>query len=302
MGAAPLTVWALLFLFVFARVFSQTVTASASGVCHDDQGAVLSGVSIVIKNVETGIRRVTVTDSTGRYYLALLSPGTYEIQASMTGFRTEVRKDLTLTSGQEAVVGFVLHVGQIEERSEVAAEAGLTDTITPALSEIVDQRKVRDLPLNGRDIVQLIQLQPGVNVARSDGGDILTGGEGTRITVAGVRPSGNVFMLDGTIINNLANRVATGAPGNYRRRYVRSSGSDQQYSSVQPVFEARSHHHQIWNQFISRSCSSLFATIALTPETSSTWTSLSSNETSSGSRLADPSSRIAASFSRAMRA
>lgn len=124
-----------------------------------------------------------------------------------------MRKDLTLTSGREAVVGFVLHVGRIEERSEVAAEAGLIDTTTPALSEIVDQRKVRDLPLNGRDIVPLIQLQPGVNVARSDSGDILTGWKGTRITVAGVRPSGNVFMLDGTIINNLANRVATGATG-----------------------------------------------------------------------------------------
>lgn len=203
----------LFFVFLSAPVFSQTVTASASGVCHDDQGAVLVGVSVSIKNIETGIRRVTATDSTGRYYLALLSPGRYEIQASMTGFRTEVRKDLTLTSGQEALVGFVLHVGPIEERSEVAAEAGLIDTTTPTLSEIVDQRKVRDLPLNGRDIVQLIQLQPGVNVARSDAGDILTGGKGTRITVAGVRPSGNVFMLDGTIINNLANRVATGATG-----------------------------------------------------------------------------------------
>ncbi|HET9529506.1 MAG TPA: carboxypeptidase regulatory-like domain-containing protein, partial [Blastocatellia bacterium] len=193
--------------------FSQAVTAVASGVCRDEAGLVVPGVTVTIRNLDTGATRTVMTDDKGRYYASSLPPGNYALEASREGFSTEVYKNVSLTVGREAVVDFLLRVGRIEERIEVSAGALLVETTGSALSEFVDERKVRDLPLNGRDIVQLIQLQMGVNAARTDLGDILTGGKGTRITVAGVRPSGNTFVLDGTLINNLGNRVATGATG-----------------------------------------------------------------------------------------
>ncbi len=193
--------------------FSQSVNASQSGVCRDTTGLALSEVRVTIKNLDTGIARTAITDDGGRYHLSSLAPGKYVMEVSKQGFKTEVRKGINLSVGQETLLDFTLNIGNLEERIEVTASFSFVEAANPALSEVVDEKKIRDLPLNGRDITQLIQLQPGVNVARTDIGDILSGGKGTRITVAGTRPSGNTFMLDGTIINNLGNRFATGATG-----------------------------------------------------------------------------------------
>lgn len=208
--------YVLTILFVAScmqSAFSQSVNASLSGVCTDTAGLVLSEVRITIKNLDTGIVRSAITDEGGRYYISSLAPGKYMVEVSKKGFKTEARQDLNSNVGQETLLNFTLQVGNLEERIEITAGGALVETSNPALSEIVDEKKIRDLPLNGRDITQLIQLQPGVNVARTDIGDILSGGSGAKITVAGTRPSGNTFMLDGTIINNLGNRVATGATG-----------------------------------------------------------------------------------------
>ncbi len=202
----------LLIFLTLPSAFSQAV-AAVSGVCHDETRAILTDVTITIKNLDTGAVRSVTSDSGGRFYAAALPSGNYVLQASKSGFKTEVYKSVVLPVGKETVIDFTLRVGEVEERIEVMALAAPVETTSPTVGEFVDERKVRDLPLNGRDITQLIQLQTGVNAARTDLGDILTGGKGTKITVAGVRPSGNVFMLDGTIINNLGNRVATGATG-----------------------------------------------------------------------------------------
>jgi hypothetical protein len=212
-NAGRLALLAVFVLLFVSAAFPQSVAAIVSGVCRDETGGVLPGVRVTIRNLDTGAARAVTTDDEGRFYASSLPPGNYALEAVRQGFRTEVRRGVNLTVGREAVVNFLLRVGRVEERIEVSAGALLVETTSPALSEFVDERKVRDLPLNGRDVVQLIQLQMGVNAARTDLGDILTGGKGTRITVAGVRPSGNTFMLDGTIINNLGNRVATGATG-----------------------------------------------------------------------------------------
>jgi hypothetical protein len=203
----------ILMVFSVAGAGAQAVNASLSGVCTDAAGQLLGEVRVTIKNLDTGIARSAITDAGGRYHIAALAPGRYVAEASRKGFKTEIRQPVSPSVGQETLLDFTLQVGNLEERIEVTADASFIEAANPALSEIVDEKKIRDLPLNGRDITQLIQLQPGVNVARTDVGDILSGGEGTRITVAGTRPSGNSFMLDGTIINNLGNRVATGATG-----------------------------------------------------------------------------------------
>jgi hypothetical protein len=203
----------LVFSLSASTVASQSIHASLSGICKDENGQALSGVGVNLKNLDRGTSRKALTDDRGRYFIASLPSGNYSIEVSRQGFKTEIRKGLNLTTGVEASLDFTLAVGRIEERIEVTADASLVEASNPTLSEVVNEKKINDLPLNGRDIVQLIQLQSGVNVGRTDTGDILSGGKGTRITVAGARPSGNTFMLDGLIINNLGNRVATGATG-----------------------------------------------------------------------------------------
>lgn len=200
-------------LLAFGLASAQGVGGTITGIVRDEQGAAIPDVALSVRNVETGFVRRLTTNEAGRYSASGLPFGIYQLEASKPGFRSEVRTGIRLTVGQEVVLDLTLRVGQVEERVEVTGGAPLVETTTAALGELVDARKVRDLPLNGRDIVQLITLQTGVNVIRTDEGDILTGGKGTRLSVAGVRASGHIFMLDGTIINNLMNRVASNATG-----------------------------------------------------------------------------------------
>lgn len=192
---------------------AQSVQAGISGVCRDASGLAIQGVSVGFRNLETGWSRAAVTGIDGRFQGVALPLGEYRIEASKAGFRTEARRGVVLHVGREAVVDFTLQISRVEERVEVVAEASMVETSSAALSGLADAKKVSDLPLNGRDIVQLIQMQNGVQSARTDGGDIVTGSKGTRVVVAGARSSMNVFMLDGTVMNNLGNRVAGGATG-----------------------------------------------------------------------------------------
>jgi hypothetical protein len=201
-------------LLLTAAVSAQNVQAVISGTCRDETGLAIQGAAVVFRNVETGWSRSTVTGPDGRFQGASLALGEYRIEASKAGFRSEARGGVMLHVGREAVIDFTLRVSQMEERIEIVAEASMVETSSPAVSGLADAKKVSDLPLNGRDIVQLIQMQTGVQSARTDGGDIVTGSKGTRIVVAGARSSMNVFMLDGTVMNNLGNRVAGGATGN----------------------------------------------------------------------------------------
>ncbi len=204
-----------LLLLICARpAFPQGVAATISGLSKDETGAILPGVTIVIKNLDTGVTRTVVSDEAGRYRAPGLPLGNYELEASLPGFKTEVRRGVKLTVGREAVVDFVLPVGEIEERVVVVGEAALVETASSTLGELVDERKIRDLPLNLRDVAQLVLLQPGIQLYKSTDSNIaVSGGRGVRISTAGVRYTGNLFMLDGTVINNLGNRTAAGAAG-----------------------------------------------------------------------------------------
>lgn len=192
---------------------AQSIQASASGICRDEKGQAISGARLLFHNEETGAARIVVTGADGHFHARFLPLGLYRIEVSKDGFRTEVRTGTELSVGREAALDFALRVSGVEQRVDVRAELSQVETTNPLLSTLVDAKKVSDLPLNGRDMVQLMQLQPGVQAARTDTGDIVTGSKGTRITVGGSRPSTNVFMLDGTVINNLGNRVAGGATG-----------------------------------------------------------------------------------------
>lgn len=196
-----------------AGSLAQGIDATALGVCLDDTGRAVEAVRLAFENEATGFRREARSTADGSFRARFLPSGRYRIEMSKAGFQTLIQTGVELSVGGQAQVGCTLRVSALATQVEVVAELSQVETTNPLMSTLVDAKKVSDLPLNGRDLMQLMQLQPGVQAARTDPGDIVTGSKGTRITVAGARPSTNVFMLDGTVINNLGNRVAGGATG-----------------------------------------------------------------------------------------
>ena len=142
----------------------------------------------------------------------LLPPGHYEVTAQLAGFQTMVRSGITLTVGQQAVVDTKMSLGNVSESITVEGAAPLVETTTGTISNVVTEQQIGSMPLNGRDVTQLVLLQPGVVMSRSSvsGSNV---GQGTKISVAGSRPSQNMFTLDGTAYNDALNNTPASANG-----------------------------------------------------------------------------------------
>src|SRR3989454_8417279 len=149
-------------LVVTGVAAAQVTTGTIIGTVKDSAGAVLPGVSIKLTNTDTGVTRTVIADEVGRYNAPQLPLGGYEIAAELPGFQTAVRRGVTLTIGREAVVDFSLQVGSVAQEVTVNAEAAMVATTNANLSYLVDDKKIRDLPLNGRNYTQVATLQPGV--------------------------------------------------------------------------------------------------------------------------------------------
>ena len=205
------TVGVLLFA---VSLFSQVSTGTISGVVQDTSGAVIAGATVAIRNVDTGIATTIKSDVGGRYVVPNLPIGNYEVEAQQSGFRTEIRRGIILTVGREEVINLTLNVGQLADTVTVTAEAPVIETTTAAMSSLVDQRTIRDLPLNGRSYDQLAMLQPGVvTMGAGQASAAFDFGTGARFSVNGSRAYGNTFLLDGTVINDHANGTPGGAAG-----------------------------------------------------------------------------------------
>ena len=195
-----------------AGPLAQGTTGSILGVVQDQSQAVLPGVTVTATSLETNQSRTAISDDEGRYRLPLLPVGPYEVQAELTGFSTEVRRPITLTIGSEAVVNFTLGIGALTERVVVTGEAPLVETSSAVTAGLVDAKKIRDLPLNGRDFVQLALLQEGVvtstKILRSQAGN-----SGIPLSLAGTRVHQSTFLLDGTDIRGSRGTVPAGVGG-----------------------------------------------------------------------------------------
>lgn len=179
-------------------VLAQTATGSISGMVQDESGAVIPGAHVGVNNVDTGISRSVVTDAGGRYHVTSLIPDHYEVQAAMTGFETGVRTGIQLTVGSDLEINIVLRVGQVTEKTVVSAEAPLVETMSGTVSGLVDDKAIRDLPLNGRSFDQLISLQSSAPQIRMRNSTSTVAGVGPTYTVHGARDQANRFLLDGT--------------------------------------------------------------------------------------------------------
>jgi Carboxypeptidase regulatory-like domain/TonB dependent receptor-like, beta-barrel len=182
---------------------AQGVTsATLQGTVTDSGGAIVPNASIQVKNVATGQVQQVTTSGQGRYTVSELPIGDYEAQASAAGFQTTVRRGITLTVGQQAVVDFSLMVGQSQQTITVEAQVSQVDTASTAVASFVEQKQINDLPLNGRNFTDLVTLVPGV----SGGGQIGNGGAnllyGTQnnFAVSGARAEGQAYLLDSSDI------------------------------------------------------------------------------------------------------
>jgi Carboxypeptidase regulatory-like domain len=173
-------------------------TAAISGTVTDSSGAVISDTLVQAKNTGTGINSTTTSDAQGRFRFPDLTIGSYEIQASKTGFSTELRKGVTLTVGSQAVLDFQLPVGQQTQTVTVEGQVSQVETQSSAVGALVESKQIRDLPLNGRNFTQLITLAPGVTQIPlgAPGAGSTFYGNGQKYTIAGSRPSGQAYLLD----------------------------------------------------------------------------------------------------------
>ncbi len=204
----------LVFMLCGSLAMAQLTQGTISGVIRDETGAVMPGVDLSLTNVATGVGRNTVSDDEGRYAAPNLQVGEYQIRAELPGFRTTILEGIELTVGQRAVVDLILQIGEVTEEVIVSGEAALLETTTATISNLVDERRVLDLPLNNRDLTQLTYLQPGVLKVAQGADQGLFSGQGDKVTVAGARGTHNIYLLDGVSNSDLSGN-AQGASGSY---------------------------------------------------------------------------------------
>jgi hypothetical protein len=195
-----------------ALTASAQTSGTLSGRTVDTSGAVVPGVTIAARHLQRGVERVTVTGVDGRFVLAALPVGAYDVRAELAGFKTVVRQAVAVTVGEAVAIELTLEVGAVAESVSVTAAAGAVNTRTGELSYLVDARTIEQLPLNGRNYTDLAFLQPGVTpYPYRDGGSVVAHGLG--MSVNGQDPRANVYLLDGTLLNDMTNGPAGSAAG-----------------------------------------------------------------------------------------
>ena len=180
-----------------ARAPAQTATGQITGAVKDTSGALMARVKIVVTNQQTGLTRETTTNENGDYVVPLLPVGTYVVTAEQSGFKLAVRSDVGLNVDQVQRIDMQLDAGNVSETVEVRSTAVALDTASASIGHNITARQVTELPLNGRNFLQLLFLGAGaVETTGEQGG--MRQGAGNAISIMGARPTSNNYMLDGT--------------------------------------------------------------------------------------------------------
>ena len=153
-------------LVLLARAgHAQTVAiAQISGVVTDESGAALPGVEVQVTQTATGATRFVVTDVRGGFVLPNLPIGPYRFEAALPGFRTYVQSGIVLQVDANPVIDAILGVGQVSDQIEVQADAALVETRNSGVGTVMDNQRILELPLNGRNVTELIFLAGMANV------------------------------------------------------------------------------------------------------------------------------------------
>lgn len=216
--------------------FAQGSFAALGGRVTDETGSVIAGAKIAAVNTSTNQTFPTETNSDGLYTLPELPPGTYQITAEKTGFSQQIRTGLELHVADSTAIDFVLKVGSVSQSVTVSAGAPLVNTTSSTLGGLVDETKVDNLPLNGRNVDDLTLLSPGV--ARNTNFSQTHGITGTYFSSSGAPVRSNNYLLDGTSMQQLLGGAPTGAVGlqlgldGIEEYTVVTNGADAQYGQT----------------------------------------------------------------------
>jgi len=182
-------------------VVAQLPTATILGVAKDSSGGVLPSVTVTVTNVDTGLTRTVKTGDDGEYRLPELPVGRYEVKGEHTGFKIVTRKGITLEVTEQAVINLDFEVGSTDQVVVVTEEAPMVNTQNATLGGTVNETKMTELPLNGRNYIDLALLQPGVDKDKNQNNQ-----GGTSFSVNGAPPRSNNFTLDGAVLQNMLGR------------------------------------------------------------------------------------------------
>src|SRR5438874_5235388 len=176
-------------------------TAQISGTVKDQSGAVLPGVEVTATQTDTGIVRTAVTNETGSYVLSNLALGPYRVEAGLPGFRTYAQTGIVLQVNSNPAINPILEVGQVSEQVEVQANAALVETRSTAVGQVIENQRILELPLNGRQVTDLVTLS-GAAVQTGTSPDTSWQG-GVYISIAGGQAFGVAYSLDGAMHTNV---------------------------------------------------------------------------------------------------
>ncbi len=182
-------------------------TGQITGLISDPAGTSVPGAAVAVTNVDTGIRNEVVTNDQGYYTVLFLNPGNYKIRVQKTGFKALERPAIKLDVAQIARVDLSLALGEVAESVTVAAEAPLLVTESGTVGQVIGNKKILDLPLNGRDFTQLATLVPGA-ISRGTNSSL----DAPSMSVNGARAGRTVFMIDGGSVSSQYFDVASVTP------------------------------------------------------------------------------------------
>ena len=191
---------AILLLSTAALAHAQVVGATITGVVHDSSGAAIAGATVTVRQAETGATRMLSTDAEGRFFAPSLPVGPYTVVAEHESFSSQRESGINLVVGQSVQLNFELGVAAVQQAIEVTADSSTVNTTTQQTAGLVDEREVKELPLNGRSYDGLLTLNPAtVNYTSERSGGIGTSNSsvGSMFSVGGRRPQDNLFLLNG---------------------------------------------------------------------------------------------------------
>ena len=163
---------AVIALYGSSPVAAQVTTGTIVGTVSD-AGGVVPGATVTVREVNKGTTTTYVTDATGNYTASFLVPGTYAVEVNVQGFKKSVREGIILQVNQRARVDVTLEVGRLEETTTVVSEAPLVRTDSSEVGTVIEERAIKELPLNGRNFATLVYLTPGVTPGQA--GENLSG-------------------------------------------------------------------------------------------------------------------------------
>ena len=261
------TYFVLLFTMIFGSVsaFAQDPFGSLQGTVKDPQGSVVQNATVSVRNTATNATRTVVTNADGNYRVLQLQPGVYEIKATATNFKQSVLENIQVQVGQIASADIALEVGGATETVTVTSSSeAQIERGDSTVSGVVNTRQIENLPLNGRNFLDLAQLQPGTEKVDAGGFDptkanftgVSVGGQAGRSTQITVDGGSVVDNVVGTTVQNFSQEIvqefqigisnfslSTGASGSGAVNIVSKSGTNQFHGNAFAIFVMTAGQH-----------------------------------------------------------